>query len=443
MDDPKPCGTLTEIRDSASMDLYALFNSSILSVTEGTKVSSVIRAEYTAGGERLSQSFTVTLRVYGRNSLTWDDDRKAAAFVTAKDPTVLRFAKNSTALVSELAAGNMNKNLRKAIVLHEALALYGIRYEVVPASVFKTRKDSRAIDSLQFPKQTLEYKAGNCSDITILYSALLESVGIDTAFITVPGHIFMAFALDQDQDKDSVPRAADFPRAFFEKDGVAWVPVETTLVNDSFAKAWQEGAREWAQDGTGAFYPVRDAWQSFEPVDFNEQAASVAAPAHDQLAGRCAQSVDQVAAWQMALPESKLKQALARNPEDPALANKLAVLYARYGKYDMAVSTLGDVVKRADYLPAIINMGTASFMLKDFAKARDCYQKALLLQPNNAAALAQLSRACFELGDFQHSSNYFAQLKTLDASLADKYAYLAGEGGTRSAERDEAASWME
>ena len=33
-------------------------------------------------------------------------------------------------------------------------------------------------------KQTLEYRAGDCDDLSILYSALLESVGVETAFIT-------------------------------------------------------------------------------------------------------------------------------------------------------------------------------------------------------------------------------------------------------------------
>ena len=30
-----------------------------------------------------------------RNAMTWDDDRKAAAFVTAKDPALLGFAKSA------------------------------------------------------------------------------------------------------------------------------------------------------------------------------------------------------------------------------------------------------------------------------------------------------------------------------------------------------------
>jgi len=57
-------------------------------------------------------------------------------------------------------------------------------------------KNKHVIDFLQFQRQTLEYKAGDCDDLSILYAALLESVSVDTAFITVPDHIYIAFALD-------------------------------------------------------------------------------------------------------------------------------------------------------------------------------------------------------------------------------------------------------
>jgi len=444
MDNPKPCGSLETLDDVSSVDLLALFNSSILSVTEGTKVSSVIHAAYTAGGERFSQDFTVTLRVYGRNAMTWDDDRKAAAFVTAKDPTVLRFARNVIGLRSELPAGNLSGSLQRAIILHEAVALTGIRYEVVPASVFKTRKDSRAIDYLQFPKQTLEYRAGNCSDLTVLYAALLESVGVDTAFITVPGHIFMAFAIDT--DKESVPQAADFPDAFIRLAGRTWVPVETTMVNDTFARAWQEAAREWAdgtREGKAAFYPVREAWQSFEPVDFNEEASPVTAPETSRLVERCTLSVEQVTAWQIASPEAKLKAALSLAAADPVKANRLAVLYARFGKYRQAIGVLEKIAATSSYVPALINLGTASFMIKDYDKAREYGLRAARLQPKNPFVLALLSRTCFEQGDFKESADWYTTLKTLDTALAEKYAYLEGGKETRAAERAETAAWVE
>ena len=59
----------------------------------------------------------------------------------------------------------------------------------------KISKNKMAVDTLKFPRQTIDYKSGDCSDLSILYCALLESMQIETAFITVPGHIFMAVNL--------------------------------------------------------------------------------------------------------------------------------------------------------------------------------------------------------------------------------------------------------
>lgn len=61
---------------------------------------------------------------------------------------------------------------------------------VDPQSSYVTAIQARdAVDCLKFPRQTLEYRGGDCDDLSILYCALLESVGIETAFIATPGHI--------------------------------------------------------------------------------------------------------------------------------------------------------------------------------------------------------------------------------------------------------------
>ena len=88
--------------------------------------------------------------------------------------------------------------------MFEALRLYGINYVIDPnSSYIELSSQAEAVDYLQFPHQTLFYRGGDCDDLSILYSALLESVGIETAFITIPGHIYMAFALDIGEDEAS------------------------------------------------------------------------------------------------------------------------------------------------------------------------------------------------------------------------------------------------
>ena len=83
--------------------------------------------------------------------------------------------------------------------MFQALGLSGLNYVVDPASSYaELSRNKLAVDYLKYPAETLSYGSGDCDDLSACYCALLSSVGIPTAFITVPGHIFMAFALDMD-----------------------------------------------------------------------------------------------------------------------------------------------------------------------------------------------------------------------------------------------------
>jgi hypothetical protein len=111
--------------------------------------------------------------------MTWDDNRKASAFVTARDPAVMRFSKNISGMIRGKGSRAINPDLLQAIGLFESLGLYGLNYVVDPRTPYTELSRQREwIDFIQFPRQTLEYRAGDCDDLSILYCALLESVGI-------------------------------------------------------------------------------------------------------------------------------------------------------------------------------------------------------------------------------------------------------------------------
>lgn len=130
------------------------------------------------------------------------------------------------------------------MALHETLTLYGLNYVIDPTTPYKEfSKKRQEIDFLQFPKQSLDYRAGDCDDLSILNCALLGSVGIETAFITIPGHIFMAFSIDMTPD-EARKRFLRADELIFREDKT-WIPVEITEIGGGFLKAWQRGAKQW------------------------------------------------------------------------------------------------------------------------------------------------------------------------------------------------------
>ncbi|MCK4516514.1 MAG: hypothetical protein KAU31_14735, partial [Spirochaetaceae bacterium] len=114
--------TMLKPGEEVSVDLYALFADDVLQVTHGTRVSAQITTSYTMDGRTRVDEVSATLTILDRNALTWDDDRKVAAYVTAKDPNVLQFARGVAAWAAQQGYA-LNSNLQKAMAIMEALRL--------------------------------------------------------------------------------------------------------------------------------------------------------------------------------------------------------------------------------------------------------------------------------------------------------------------------------
>lgn len=264
MDVPKISTRIEELEPGAEreIDLYALFTEEILGATEGAKVAAEISAHYAVGNRSGADSDVVTLDTYERNALRWDDDRKIAAFVTARDDEVQRFARNVASIIDDAGVEAVDRELQLAIGFFSALHQHRCAYVVDPSSAYaELSRDSGVVDSVQFPRQTLQFRAGDCDDLSATYNSLLEAVGVETAFITVPGHIYAAFKLNMGVAEAT--RTFSRPDDIILRDDEVWVPVETTLLGDGFLAAWAEGARAWREhtrEGASGFFSTRESW---------------------------------------------------------------------------------------------------------------------------------------------------------------------------------------
>lgn len=282
----KECATIKRIGrgETVSVDLFAFFNEQMLELTEKTDTSSYIIVNYSRLGKKLSQSYALDVPVYGRNNMSWDDDRRAAVFVSSKDPAAMQFGKYVASIVRDNLRADMPVNIQYAIGIFQALNEFGLNYVVDPSSAFEDNVGTSSIDFLQFPYQTLMYRGGDCDDISILVCSLFEAVGIDTAFITVPGHIFMAFdsGLTPEQAKMIYRNTSEY----VVMEDQVWIPLEITLSDEGFYRACRYGAREWnAADanGTAALYRMRDSWKIYQPISVPGASAYFNIPESDAI----------------------------------------------------------------------------------------------------------------------------------------------------------------
>lgn len=442
MDAPKPAAVPESLAagESGDVELTSLFNAGILEVTEATKTAAEITLEYRMDGELYRDTRQVTLRVLDRNAMRWDDDRRASAFVTAKDPKVLTLAKFSAGLVRDQGPQAIDRTLLQAIALYRALGFLGVAYVVDPKTPFATfSENAKTVDYLQFPRQTLEYRAGDCDDLSILIAALLESVGIEAAFVTVPGHIYVSFALETPPAELS--RVFSSEADFIIRDGKAWVPLEVTLRREGFLRAWQEGARQWREAGAkdaAVLIPLHDAWREFEPVGLPGGSGELVLPAADQVLAAFFDEAGRLAERELAPRAKRLEDEIARSGDSPASRNKLGVLYGRYGLLERAEAEFRRALERSEYAPALVNLGNLHLLRKAYGEAETAYGRAARADPANAAVLVNLARLQYLRERYGEAKGTYERLLDLDPALAARHAYL-GEAAGDSARAGSAA----
>lgn len=433
---------------SLTIDLYALYNKEVLTITEGAKAPAEIAVNYTVGGSPRQVKHTETVFLNSRNASIWDDDRRAAAFVTFRDPVVQKLAKSAAGIIKDQAGLVADARLATAMALHQALGLHGMRYVTDPKTPYKdfvNRKQD--LDYLQFPRQTLDYKAGDCDDLTTLFCALLEAVDIEAAFITVPGHIYAAFALETPPEK--AKSVFDQPEDLIVLGGKAWVPLEVTEIKGGFLKAWALGAKEWRENaGTAKLYPVREAWALFAPVGLPGEGESIVLP---QVAAITKNYLAENAAFarqQVDKRAAALQQEIAKAKDKNPLINRLGVLYARFGLLDLAEKEFRKAIAGSDpYLPSLINLGNVLYLKEDLKGALVQYQAAQRKAPDNATVLLNVARTCHALGRYDEAKQSTDLLAKVAPAMAQEYGYLAqkSEEGARAAETSgqEAVVWEE
>lgn len=439
MDHPKSSPTVEQIArgGTVKVPLYALLKDEVLEVTEdGKRVSAQITVEYSLGSNELTAADDQSAVVQNRNALTWTDDRKAAAFVTAKDNTVLRLAKQVAGAVREENSRTLDGNFRKALGIYETLGLLQMQYVVDPdSSYIELSRNAAAQDYVQFPAQTLDYRAGDCDDLSILYAALLEAVNVETAFITVPGHIYTAFALELTPQE--AKRTFSEPERLIFTQGKAWVPVEATVMNKGFQRAWEEGVRQWKEhspEDKAGFYPVRQAWQEYQAVASPLAAPAIDIPDQPQIARSYGIALETVVQREINPQVARIEEQIEASGGNPAFVNRLGVLYARYGLYDRAMNEFVPLADRQSYGPAMVNTANIYFLREEYARSLRYYSMAAKTLADATKAKLGMARAQYQLENYAAAKQSYAEVAAADPDLAQRFAHLGsiGSGGARA-----------
>lgn len=407
------------------IDIYALFTEDILSITEGAKLSSELKAEYRVEGTLNNDSISLTLNTYDRNTIEWNDDRKIAAFITARDEEIQKYARNIASMVRDNSLDGFSTEFQLAMVMLSAIDMTGCTYVVDPSSSYLELSKEAAVDSVQFPRQTLQFRGGDCDDMTVTYNALLEALGVETGFITVPGHIYSAFKLEMSPDE--VRRTFSRFEDTIIFDDTVWIPVETTALTKGFLNAWRLGARQWKEHSSGGnavLYPTHDAWAVYEPVAFSVSKYELSVPDREDVATMFDYELAEFIDQEISVRERVLLARLEKNPDDNRSRNSLGVLYAKYGRNDEALAQFEQASLRGS-TSATINLGNLAYLDENYQHALNLFKQALELKPESSAALLGVARTAHSLNDFEKAKSEYAKLAVKSPAMAERFSYLA------------------
>ncbi|MFC1714215.1 hypothetical protein ACFL6S_11120 [Candidatus Poribacteria bacterium] len=235
--------------------------------------------------------------VHPRGKVPWTQEegvRPYVAFITPEDLCVVDFARDVVEqyqgpgdleqILPQDEILDLRSHLEKflqAIMLYEALRSHGVYYRLDRNQgqrlIESTESDVKHIEDVKYPRDYLSSSdlGGDCDDWAVLYSSLLESLGIMTALVEVPGHVFIAFNTGVPCDKKA--RLGLKPGRFIEltdpeeRLDTIWIPVDTPLrLDDSFYDCWEDGLDKWnASKESGSFLRlviVREAQGDYPPA---------------------------------------------------------------------------------------------------------------------------------------------------------------------------------
>ena len=287
---------------------------------------------------------------YGPGAIDWSAGvAQAAASVTPRDPLVEGLAREAVRAVVPADITRFGcRNLAFTAALFDALGQLRITYVSDPNNPFSSISETpHAVDTVQYPGETLRKRTGDCDDTSVLMAALLASVGINTRFVDAPGHLFILVDTGL-HERNRVALSLDSTRTVISAEEV-WVPLETTAITRGFAAAWQLGAESfvnWSQRGEVHQADIAESQEVYEPADF-VSATPMPALAAAELATRISGDAQIVAQWVEDYRAERFKDTPDLLAASPEALNQVAQVLYQAGQLEEAQARLEAAVRVA------------------------------------------------------------------------------------------------
>jgi tetratricopeptide (TPR) repeat protein len=346
--------------------------------------------------------------------------------VTPRDDTLRNFAREAVNRYGPPSQGALNRPLAQAATVFNVLSAYGMRYQADPNMPY-SRVSADQVDYVQFPRETLRLKSGDCDDLSVLLAAAYENLGIETALIDVPGHLFLMFRTGvKEAERGLISMQDDLLVA---RDGEIWIPVESTLIGASFSEAWAEAARRYREADAAKQVKVlslHQAWERFPPASLSPASLSIEVPSGERVTRLIEREQRLLVARRLEREVLAYRQLVAVNPKDTEAHLQIGTIYARNGVPDVAMREFDAILEQNPrHAAAQNNRGNLYYSRGDFERALDAYRYAEELDPADGGIRVNAALAYYRLGKLSEAQAKFREATQLQKDLSTQYRAFA------------------
>jgi len=412
-------------RGSEELTLNATFNGKVLGIDEDTRVLMVVTlamADPRDGSQEITQSMTL----YGKNAIVWANSDMIGSFVTPRDDTLRNFVRETVNRYSAPGQDVLNRPLSQAATIFNSLGALGLKYQPDPNTPY-SRVKSDQVDYVQFPRETLRLKSGDCDDLSVLLAAAYENLGIESALVEVPEHLFLMFRTGlKSADRGLISMQDDLLAI---RDGEIWIPVEATLIATSFTEAWAEGARRYreaAAKGQAHVVSLRQAWERYPPATLSPAAYSVEPPSGRRVQQLIEREHKLLLSRRLEREVLPYRQRLATNPKDLDAHLQIGTIFARNGMAEVAQGEFEAILSlEPRHASALNNRGNLYLVGGQLERALEAYRVAEQVDPADGGIRMNAALAYYRLGNLAEARTKFREAVQLKTDLTKQYSSFA------------------
>lgn len=439
-----PGGTVAELGPGESVTLGVNLPISVdtLALQESTPAPIDLTVAYRAGGDRETVSRLQIITVHRATALTWDESAKLAAYVTPRDTIVESYAAPFVG-VGAADSFSLSDKLFRAARISDAVGAGGVEYIEDPDSgITEVLGNPSVIDTVRFPRTTMRVGYGDCDDTTALLCSLYESVGIDTAIMTSPGHVFMAF--DTGEPEQNLWLFESETTAAIAHGGTVWLPYETTILDQGFLASWEEGSRLYTRHepaGEIEFIPVGSQRDRFPALPLGPASFTITPPPAELVEPLYDESVASIRQTVYAANVARLEASLegASGRRRVRTLNQIGILHGRFGEARAAERAFVEAVDAdPDYTASYVNLANLSILAGRPRRALTWLDEADSRRPGGVITTLLRAQAEFLAGNRDAAAEQMTLLETRAPDLAARYPHLSGGDGTGRASEAQA-----